>query len=566
MELEKLARKHALKNALKHNGRAVLQAVITAAISENKDVKKNIKEFVEIARRVIEEVNSKSKEEQEKLLEELFPGELESLNKPKEERPLREVMKDLFGLGEGEKVISAFPPEPSKYPYLGHVKGIVLNYELAKNFNGEFILRFEDTNHEKVKKEYYDAILETCEWLGIKPDKIVYASKELEILYKYAEELIKKGLAYVCSCSVEEVRNSRATGKACKHRDQSIEENMAKWREMFNAPSGSSILRAKIDLKHKNTTMRDPTLFRIVDADHPLVGNKYRVWPTYDFETAILDGVYGVNYRLRSKEFEIRSELQNYFQEVLGLTVTRYEHYARFNIEGVPSSGRIIREKINNGELLGWDDPALTTIAALRRRGFQPEAIREFVKHTGFSKNEGLFTWNDLEAYNRRHLDPITKRYFFIAEPVRIVVEDAPQLVVNVRRHPDNDLGSREFKTGKEFWVTKKDYESFKLGNLYRFMELFNFVVEEENGKKRFRYHSREYKEYKGKGKAIIHWLPVGYEVGVEVLMPDKTIVEGYGENYLEELNIGEVIQAERFGFMRLDEKNEKLRFWYTHK
>ncbi len=573
MDLKQLALKHALKNAVKYGGKAKVQAVITASISESPEVKKDMKNFAKIVKEVVNEINGKTLEDQKALLQELFPGELEKLYEKKEEKSFKELMIELLGIKENERVISAFPPEPSKHPHLGHLKGIILNYLLAKEFNGKFILRFEDTNFEKIKKEYYDIMLDACEWVNAKPDKIVYVSKELEKLYKFGEELIKKGHAYVCCCDVETIRSKRAKMEPCVHRNQSIEENMEKWKSMLDNEIKDCVLRAKIDMKHKNATMRDPILFRVLEGEHPLVGKKFSVWPTYDFETAVLDGIDNVNYRLRSKEFEIRSELQNYIQRILNLTITKYWHYARLNIEGVPSSGRVIRQLIKEGKLIGWDDPQLTTVTALKKRGFQPEAIIEFVKTTGLSKHESTVKWEAVEAFNRKFLDAKARRYFFVASPIRAIVKNSPKTIAKIRRHPNlPQLGEKHYEINGEFWVSKNDVKNMKKGLMYRFMGLYNVEVEKiEEEKIVFKYISEAYEEYKEKGKFMFHWVPKGYEIKVKVLMPNKDIVEGYGENYIDkEVKIGEVIQAERFGFMRLNEKEKEdkeiiLKFWYTH-
>ncbi len=324
-------------------------------------------------------------------------------------------------------------------------------------------------------------------------------------------------------------------------------------------------MRLKIDMAHKNSTMRDPAILRIIDKPHARQHQKYRVWPTYDFQNAIMDGEGKVTHRLRSKEFEMRSELQRHIQKILGYSQTEIFEFARFNLQGVPSSGRLIREMIGKGELLGWDDPSLATLAALRRRGFLPEAIREFVVSTGISKAESTLTWDDLYVWNRRLLDKSAARYFFVADPVRIIVENAPFIRARLRLHPEQpDKGERILECRGAFYIGRKDYETLEEGRLYRLMDCLNFVRE----KGKFIFHSSEYSRFRGEGHLILHYLPVSDSLArAEILMPDKTLVSGLAEPLVKDLTHGEIVQFERFGFCRLDEKSEdSLKFYFAHK
>ncbi|MBI5968301.1 MAG: glutamate--tRNA ligase, partial [Deltaproteobacteria bacterium] len=291
----------------------------------------------EVAAKIVNEINNLPLEKQEKELNELAPELLEKKEKPKE--------KDIFeflGIREGQKVVTAFPPEPSKYPHIGHAKAIIANYELAKRHSGIFILRFEDTNPELAEHEFYRIHLDNYEWLGIKPDKIDYASDHMQELYNYAEKLIKEHHAYICSCKHETIKENRKNELECEHRYNQPEKNLELWKEMFRAKAGKYVLRLKGHMQSPNTTLRDPVIFRIIDDFHPRQKRKYRVWPTYDFENAVMDGIEGVTHRLRSKEFELRNELQRLIQTMCGFRETHIYEFARFNLEGVESSGRII--------------------------------------------------------------------------------------------------------------------------------------------------------------------------------------------------------------------------------
>ncbi|MFH1589388.1 MAG: glutamate--tRNA ligase [archaeon] len=554
--MDEAIEKYALENAVKFKGKANPGAVIGSVIKDNPAVKKDMKSLQKKAMDIIKKVNSMKPDAQLKRLKELAPELLEK--KEYKERNIFDAFK------ASGKVVTAFPPEPSKYPHIGHAKSLFINYEFAKYSKGKFVLRFEDTNPELAKEEFYKIHLDNYEWLGIKPDVIDYASDHMEEFYRYAEKLIDLGKAYTCTCSVDDIRDKRMTGEACDCRYKHNGESMLSWQNMPKMKEGSIILRMKIDLKHKNSSMRDPTIFRIIKKPHCRIGDKYTVWPNYDFENAVMDGLEGVTHRFRSKEFEMKNELQRYIQKLLGFNETSIYEFARFNMIGVPSSGRIIREMVNKKQLSGWDDPALTTIVALKRRGFLPEAIKNFVLSTGITKAESTKTWDDLIVHNKRLLDAECNRYFMIEKPVRIRVQDAPEMNINLKLHPEYPKrGMRVFKTDELFYISNNDIKKFKDKKIYRLMDCLNFL--KKNGYYIFK--GTKYEDFKKNGDMIIHWLPVMKTlVDVKVLMPDKKVVEGIAEPLVAGLKVGDIIQFERFGFCKLEKKNKSLHFIFTHK
>jgi len=395
---------------------------------------------------------------------------------------------------------------------------------LAKHYNGKFVLRFEDTNPELAKEEFYKIHLDNYEWLGIKPDKIDHASDHMEEMYQYAEKIIRENHAYICLCKQEQIKEMRKVGIECEHRYYQPDKNLELWKEMLTAKAGKMILRLKGHMQSQNSTLRDPAIFRVIDEPHPRHKKKYRVWPMYDFENAIMDGIEGVTHRLRSKEFELRNELQRLIQTVAGFPETKIYEFARFNMEGVESSGRIIREKVQKKQLIGWDDPSLTTLVALKE----------------------------------------CSRYFFVENPKEIKVENAPEQNVELKLHPESkERGMRKFKAKDRFYVADKDLKEFKEGKLVRLMDCLNF----KKNKTKFVFDSIEYEKYKSHGDKIIHWLPAQKDlVKVEVLMPDKKVAKGLAEPMVKNLKIGDIVQFSRFGFCKLDSKEkDKLKFWYTH-
>lgn len=556
--LEKTIKKYALQNAVRYKGKANAGAVIGKVLAESPELRAEAKEISDEILRIVKETNKLPLESQEKKLKELAPEMLE-----KKEAKEKDIF-EFLGIREGQKVVTAFPPEPSKYPHIGHAKAIIMNYELAKRHDGTFYLRFEDTNPELADEEFYKIHLDNYQWLGISADKIDYASDFMEEFYKHAEKIIKDNHAYVCGCRQEKIKEDRRGGLECEHRYNQPDRNLELWQQMQKAKPGKFVLRLKGHMQSPNSALRDPVIFRIIDESHPRKKKKYRVWPNYDFESAIMDGIECITHRLRSKEFELRNELQRLIQAMAGFPETHIYEFARFNLEGVESSGRIIREKVQKRQLIGWDDPSLTTIVALRRRGFLPEAIKEFVLSTGLTKTEAVLTWDDLIVHNRRLLDAKCNRYFFVENPKEIKIENAPEQTCELKLHPESkEKGTRKLKTKDRFFIAEKDFKNFKDGKLVRLMDCLNFVKK----KGKFVFDSKDYEKYKQKGDKIIHWLPVQKDLAkVEVLMPDKKIAKGLAEPLVKNLKVGDIVQFTRFGFCRLDEKKkDKLIFWYTH-
>lgn len=553
--MDELIEKYALANAIKYGGKASTGNIIGQIIQEKPEFKTKVKELHTKAAHIVAAINKLSLIEQRERLEKLAPELLEK----KEHKE-----HDLFGfveVKEGQSVISGFPPEPSKYPHIGHAKALFINYEFAKRHNGKFILRFDDTNPVLAKDEFYKIHLENYSWLGIKPDSVEYATDAIERLHGFAEKLIEMGHAYVCNCEADTVNALRYKGEPCPHRERSNKESLALWKTL----SEGSVLRLKIKSDHKNTAMRDPTIFRVITAPHCRVANKFTVWPTYDFETSVMDGLEDVSHRFRTKEFELRNALHNHIQTLLGFRPTTYIDFARFNMVGVESQGRVIREKVESGELLGWDDPSLTTIVALRRRGFTAQAIKSFVLATGITKNEATLTWDDLYVHNRRVLNEVAKRMFFVENPTPLTIIGAPRKTVKLSFFPGSGNAERIFETAEEFLVSEEDVFDIEPGQLYRLMDCVNFEKDEKNV---IKFHSADIETFRKHKGRIMHFLPANYAgAHTTIMMPDKTVKMGLAEQAVKTLKIGDIIQFERVGFCRLDAiKDNIYSFWFTHK
>ncbi len=550
--MKKLILKHALANALEYGGRADIQAVLGRVLSEKPALKNKIKQIAKEVKMIVDEVNSWELEKQQAEYKKFGIKEKKKIVKPKYELP------ELPNAKKG-KVITAFPPEPSKHPHIGHAKSALINYLYAQKYKGKIILRFEDTNPELIKGEFYDAFIDNLKWLGLKWNKIDYISNHIPKYYEATERLLKENKAYVCKCKQETIKILRREMKACEHREQSTNENLNLWNDMLKKlKEGEASVRLKISMEHQNPNMRDPTIMRIIEHPHHRTKSKYRVWPMYDFGTALMDGWEKITHRVRSKEFEMRTELQQFIQKSLGMKSPHIMEIARFNLQGVPSSGRIIREMISKGELLGWDDPRLTTLIALRKRGFHPEGIKNFLVATGVSKTESMLTWDMLESYNRSIIDPIANRYFMVTDSVEIKVEAAPSIdFVEELLHPEfPNRGKRKIPVNvNRIFIEKKDFEKLR-GMKIRLIGLFNLMLAEEA-----KFVSQEVDTETQK----IQWVSEN-SVPIKIVMNDGSVVKAIAEPEVVKLKKDSIIQFVRFGFCRVDQIKPELVFYFTHK
>ncbi|HDS59262.1 MAG TPA: glutamate--tRNA ligase, partial [Thermoplasmatales archaeon] len=454
-------------------------------------------------------------------------------------------------------VVTRFPPEPNGYLHIGHAKAAVVDSEYARRYEGRFILRFDDTNPAAEKAEFYEAQREDLRWLGVEWDHEYRTSDNLEKHYQLAERLIESGDAYVCTCSSESMKENRRLRRPCACRDSMTSD---RWKDFFTMDEGSAVLRLRADPGSDNTAMRDPTLFRIIDHPHPVHGTCYRVWPTYDFTGAVEDSLSGVTHPFRTKEYELRDEVYFYVLERLGLRKPHLMEFARLSIEGMPVSKRKIKPLIEEKKVQGWDDPRLPTLRGLARRGILPEAIRQFVLSQGISKTESVVTFDQVEAINRKLLDPVTRRYFFVPRPVKLAVAGAPEKKVELAHHPSRDLGSRTLHTRGLFYIPQQDAEMLRPGQVFRLKDLYNVEVTKRGREVTGVYAGSQLLPHTPK----LQWA-TDEHVELEVLVPGPlftgetfnqdslSVVPGYAESAVGGLHPGDVVQFERFGFVRMD-------------
>ena len=562
--MDESLRMYALQNAVHFKGKCNPGALVGKILGDFPDAKDNMKETMQSINKIAKEVNSLTPEEQKTAILELDPEYFDSQKEAKAKRKEdRKELPELKNAVDGE-VVTRIAPEPSKYNHIGHAMSFLINYMYAKKYNGKCMMRFDDTNPEKESQEYVDSMnSDVIEYLGIDVDDVVFASDYNDELIEKAETLIENEQAYTCNCKREDMSLGRREMKDCEHRSKSKDVILKEWEEMKNGEHEDLVLRLKIDMKHKNAVMRDPVIFRIINTPHYRQGEKYKVWPMYDFECAYLEGKLGVTHVNRSNEFDSRIELQKYIRDLFGLGNVEVRQYARFNVEGAITQGREIRALVESGDYIGWDDPRLITLKALKRRGIVREAYYELAKVVGMSKTNSTLDFSVISSINRKLLDKDAKRFFMMEDPVEIKIEKAPSQAIEVDLHPDVEKGGRKFSTNDSFYIEKKDFDNMENMENIRLIDCINFI-HKENGEIEFT--NLTYNDFKSEGKKIIHWLTTEDNIDIEILMDDNTTKKCITEKNIKQVKIGDVIQFERFGFCRLDSiEDGKYKFWFTH-
>lgn len=564
MNMDDSIKMYALQNAVHFKGNCNPKALIGKILGDFPDAKNNMKDTMQSINKIAKEVNELSLEKQKEAIIELDPKYFDSQKEAKAKRKEdRKELPELKNAVEG-KVVTRIAPEPSKYNHIGHAMSFLINYMYAKKYNGKCMMRFDDTNPEKESQEYVDSMnSDVIEYLGIDVDDIVFASDFNDELIKKAEELINEEKAYTCNCKREDMSLGRRNMTECEHRYKSKDQILKEWQEMKNGEHENLVLRLKIDMQHKNAVMRDPVIFRIVKTKHYRQGTKYKVWPMYDFECAYLEGKLGVTHVNRSNEFDSRIELQKHIRDLFGLGNIEVRQYARFSVEGAITQGREIRTLVESGDYIGWDDPRLITLKALKRRGIVKEAYYELAKVVGMSKTNSVLDFSVISSINRKLLDKTSDRFFMIEDPVEIKIENAPKQNIEIDLHPEIKKGGRKFSTNEKFLIEKKDFDNFDNMENIRLIDCLNFIHKENS---EIEFTNLTYDHFRSEGKKIIHWLPSKDNVDIEILMDDNTTKKCIAEKNIKKVKIGDVIQFERFGFCRLDSiKDEVYKFWFTH-
>ena len=382
---------------------------------------------------------------------------------------IKSIIKEDLETGKHKEIITRFPPEPNGYLHIGHAKSIMINFGLADEFNGKTNLRFDDTNPSKEDQEYVDAIKEDVTWLGFEWDGLYFASNYFDEMYQRAILLIKKGKAYVDDLNAEQIREYRGTltepGKESPYRDRSIEENLDLFDRMKNGEfdNGSKVLRAKIDMSSPNINLRDPILYRVSHATHHNTGDKWCIYPMYDFAHPLEDAIEGITHSICTIEFEDHRPLYDWIVAECEMENTPHQYeFGRLNITNTVMSKRKLKQLVDEGYVDGWDDPRMPTVSGLRRRGYTPEAIREFVKETGVSKSSGTVDSAMLEHFVREDLKLKALRTMGILNPLKVVITNYPEGQVEMleaENNPENpEMGNRQIPFSREIYIEQEDF------------------------------------------------------------------------------------------------------------
>lgn len=554
-EIEELIYKYALQNAVKHNGKANVNAVVSKIFSDRPDLRSKAKEIVDLTKKVVEKVNSMSVEDQMKELKDKYPDMLEERKKEESGK------KTLPAISVKGSLITRFAPNPDGPLHLGNARAAIISYEYASMYKGKFILRFDDTD-PKVKKpikEAYDWIREDLKWLGIKWDLEVRASARLWLYYKYAKVLIEKGYAYVDTCSEEEFKEKRDKGIPCPNRNKEPSFNLDLFEKMLNGgfKEGEAVLRLKTDLNLPDPSQRDWVLLRIIDVKanpHPLEGDKYWVWPTYNFASAIDDHDLTVTHIFRGKEHAVNAEKQKWIYNYMGWSYPEVHEFGRLKLEGFMMSKSKIRTALDRGA--GIDDPRLPTLAGLRRRGILPDTIREIIITVGLKVSDATISFDNIASVNRKKLDQIAKRLMFVPKPREYVIDIPEEIIARIPYHPSNPSNYREImvKPGSSIFIDENDAKE----KVLRLMELCNVTI--EGGK--LIYHSRGLEEARKINAKIVQWVKKDEAVPVIVYVADPNAgvseIHGVGEKEIGNLKEDDIVQFVRFGFVRIDKKEVK--------
>ncbi|MFP4141930.1 MAG: glutamate--tRNA ligase [Thermoplasmata archaeon] len=544
-EKRDIVRKYALRNAVKFEGEATAGPVMGKVMGERDEFKEDPQGTQELVNEVVEEINQLSLEEQRTELERLMPEFFEE-DEEEEEDKLPEI--------DEESVKMRMAPYPSGPLHIGNARMVLLNDEYVKRNDGELVLFYDDTIGSESKRllpEAYDMIEEGLEWLNVEWHETYYKSDRMDIYYEYGEEILEMEEAYVCECSQKELRDKREAGEGCKHRDRSKEENLELWEKMIESEveEGDAVVRLKTDMQHPDPAFRDRVLFRISKKEHPKVGEKYSVWPLLEFSWAIDDHLIEMTHILRGKDLVIEDRMEEYIWDLFGWEKPEFLHYGMLRLKDVNLSKSEFQSKIREGEFSGWKDPRTWSLQSLKRRGIQPEAIREFILDFGMSETDIEVAPSKLYSKNREIIDPQANRYFFIPDPVKIeLVGEIETEIVKVARHPsDAGRGYRELEVGREVYIPRKEWEEFQNDEV----RLKNFCNLELDGKK------GKITGFENKDILKIQWLKEGLDVSVE--RPDSTHEQGLGEHNLRETDIDDIIQFERYGFVKIQETDPWL-------
>jgi glutamyl-tRNA synthetase len=550
----------ALQNAVKHGGVPQAGAVIGMVMGAHPELRSRAKEVSGLAREAIADVAALSPEARISTLQERAPEMFAALSEKHEHK---KVLPDLEKAEKG--VVMRFAPNPSGPLHIGHARAAALNDAYVKQYGGRYILRIEDTDPKRVDPEAYVMVVEDLKWLGLGITETVTQSDRLAIYYDLCRQLIERGGAYVCTCDNEHFKELKQKKTACPCRDQPTEKNLALWQKMLDHgfKEGEVSVRIRTDLDNPDPAMRDFPAFRILDSPpHPKV--KAHVYPLMNFSVVADDHLLGVTHVIRGKDHIANTRRQQYIYDHFGWQVPVYRHYGRMGIEGVVLSTSQMRLGIKEGTYSGWDDIRLGTMRALARRGISPEAVKNAMLAIGIGDTDISFSWDNLYAENRKIVDPIANRYFFVPDPVTVPIEGAAPHTAHALLHPgDTARGTRTLEFGGSVLLPKS--EIVPGTTMVRLKDLFNVNIAWDGTSPSFSYGGDSLADARAAKARIIQWLPAQATVPCTLLTQEGEMKGACEPQVRSDLN--RVVQFERVGFARIDSADASgITAYFTHK
>ncbi len=571
IDSKEIVYKETMVNAYKY-GSADVKIVMKKIMSGYPELRSKAKEIQQILGKIVEQVNNLPRKDIEKTVEEKYPESI-----IEEEAEERDYLPEILNAKKGQVKVR-YPPEPSKHPHIGQMLSFCINNLIAERFDGKTVLRFDDTNPEKVQAEFYDSFREVIAWLNLQVDSEVLASNHMELYYEKAKELIQKNHAFICRCERELFTQLRNEQKECKcNLENTVELNLQLFEELLEGKyvPGEAVVRLRGDMQSPNSAMRDPVLLRLSEHSHCIQGDKYILWPMYDFESPIMEDLTKVTHILRSMEFgKMREELQKTIATLLNLNVPEFMEYRRYNIIGAPTQGRVIRELVQEKVVTGWDDYRLVTFQALRRRGIQPEVFPEIIRRVGATKSSTNIDFSLIFAINRKIIEPTAKHYYFVEDPVKVTLLNPIKKTIKIDFHPHNkDLGKRSISVNDVVYLSGTDQEFLDTNSRIRLKDLFNIQIKEKKTEKEL--VAEIIGEEMQPNFPKLQWVSEPVEVEIvkpEMLYLNKRInkdslkyILGLGENNLTDLNVGDIVQFERFGYTKVNNISNKIKMNYIH-
>ncbi len=556
-QIEDTIRKFALQNAVFFKGTANPKAVVGKILGGCPELRSKAAEITPLINQIVEEVNAMGLEAQTKAL-----AEVDSTMLVKEKKERKYELPELENV-DG-KVVMRIAPGPSGPLHLGHTRVSILNDEYVKRYGVDLVLRFEDTNPEKIDPDAYDMIPEDLEWLGVKCNRKYIQSDRFEMYYDYTRKLLEAGHAYVCTCDAEHWRQLKEQKQACPCHDLPVETQLERYDKFLAGEykEGEAVVVVKTDIAHPNPAVRDFVALRLVDHPHPLTGDKYVAYPMMNLSVAIDDHEMGMTHVIRGKDHLNNTFRQEYIFDYFGWKKPVYYHYGLVNIPDTVLKTSLIKQSIGEGEYSGWDDVRTGTVRAMARRGIKPEAIRRYWVESGIKPVDITFTWENLYGMNRDVIDGVSNRYFFVGNPVRYDIDGIDEIVGKAPLHPDHpERGDRVYKLEdpRTIFLSSDDSKTFLDAGMVRLKDLCNI----EYGLPA-KYAGDDVSVLR-KGVRAVQWVGTD-SVKASLVMPDGSITEGLVEGAVlrEE---SETIQLERIGFVRIEGKDQdSVRMVFAHR